>query len=133
MNLILLGPPGAGKGTQARKLQDERGLIQLSTGDMLRAAVASGSDLGKTAKGIMERGELVPDELMVGLIRDRIAQPDCATRSPPAIRRSSIVTPKKLSRRFPKSSETVRIKKTYRPIIPDITLRRAGVSSEVIP
>jgi adenylate kinase len=78
MNIILLGPPGAGKGTQAQRLQQERGLIQLSTGDMLRAAVASGSDLGQKAKGIMERGELVPDELMVGLIKDRIAQPDCA-------------------------------------------------------
>ena len=78
MNIILLGPPGAGKGTQAQRLQQERGLIQLSTGDMLRAAVTSGSELGQKAKGIMERGELVPDELMVGLIRDRIAQPDCA-------------------------------------------------------
>ena len=78
MNLILLGPPGAGKGTQAQLLQRERGLVQLSTGDMLRAAVASGSELGKKAKGIMEKGELVPDALMVGLIRDRIAQPDCA-------------------------------------------------------
>ena len=78
MNVILLGPPGAGKGTQAQRLQQERGLIQLSTGDMLRAAVASGSELGMKAKGIMERGELVPDELMVGLIKDRIAQPDCA-------------------------------------------------------
>ena len=78
MNIILLGPPGAGKGTQAQRLQQERGLIQLSTGDMLRAAVASESDLGQKAKGIMERGELVPDDLMVGLIRDRIAQPDCA-------------------------------------------------------
>jgi adenylate kinase len=78
LNIILLGPPGAGKGTQAQRLQQERGLIQLSTGDMLRAAVASGSELGQKAKGIMERGELVPDALMVGLIEDRIAQPDCA-------------------------------------------------------
>jgi adenylate kinase len=78
MRLILLGPPGSGKGTQAQRLVQRYGIVQLSTGDMLRAAVASGSELGKTAKGIMEKGELVPDSLMVNLIKDRIAQPDAA-------------------------------------------------------
>jgi adenylate kinase len=78
VNLILLGPPGAGKGTQAQRLQAARGLVQLSTGDMLRAAVAAGTEVGRKAKDIMARGELVSDEVVVGIIQDRIEQPDCA-------------------------------------------------------
>lgn len=77
MNLILLGPPGAGKGTQAKRLEETRGLVQLSTGDMLRALVASGSPLGAEAKRVMEAGQLMPDALMIEMIADRIAQPDC--------------------------------------------------------
>jgi adenylate kinase len=72
MNLVLLGPPGAGKGTQAKRLQDQRGLVQLSTGDMLRAAVAAGTELGRKAKDIMERGELVPDDIVISLIAERM-------------------------------------------------------------
>src|SRR5215831_1187830 len=77
MNLILFGPPGAGKGTQAKILQDERGLVQLSTGDMLRAAVAAGTELGKKSKAIMDRGDLVPDDVVVGIIAERLQKPDC--------------------------------------------------------
>ena len=72
MNVILLGPPGAGKGTQSDFLRDQYGLTKLATGDMLREAVAEGTELGKQAKGVMDRGELVPDELMIGIIRDAI-------------------------------------------------------------
>ena len=77
MRLILLGPPGAGKGTQAQRLVQKYGIVQLSTGDMLRAAVAAGTPVGQRAKSIMERGELVPDEVVVAIIADRIDQDDC--------------------------------------------------------
>jgi len=78
MDLILFGPPGAGKGTQAKVLQDERGLIQLSTGDMLRAAAKAGTELGRKAKPLMDLGQLVPDDLVIGIIAERLKQPDCA-------------------------------------------------------
>jgi len=77
MNIILLGPPGAGKGTQARIIEKERGLVQLSTGDMLRAAVAAGTEVGLRAKEVMEAGGLVSDEIVIGIISDRIDEPDC--------------------------------------------------------
>ena len=75
--LILLGPPGAGKGTQARLLQSRFGLVQLSTGDLLRAAVAAGTDAGLRAKSVMEAGGLVSDEIVIAILRDRLAAPDC--------------------------------------------------------
>lgn len=78
MNLILLGPPGAGKGTQAKRIEDNYGLVQLSTGDMLRAVVASGSELGREAQRIMDAGQLMPDSLMIDMISARIDEPDCA-------------------------------------------------------
>ncbi|MBE0414263.1 adenylate kinase [Yoonia sp.] len=72
MNIILLGPPGAGKGTQARKLVEERDMVQLSTGDMLRAARTSGTEMGKRVAAVMDRGELVTDEIVIGLIREQL-------------------------------------------------------------
>lgn len=78
MNLILFGPPAAGKGTQAKRLVDGRNMVQLSTGDMLRAAIASGTELGKKVAGVMERGELVTDEIVIALIEERLPETEAA-------------------------------------------------------
>ena len=77
MILVLLGPPGCGKGTQAKILEEVHGLVQLSTGDMLRSAVASGNAMGQQAKEVMEAGDLMPDNVMIEIISDRIDQKDC--------------------------------------------------------
>ena len=78
MRILLFGPPGVGKGTQARLLAGEFGIPHISTGDMLRAAVTSGTDLGRKAKAIMDRGELVPDDIMIGIVRDVLSSPAAA-------------------------------------------------------
>ncbi|RLI88670.1 MAG: adenylate kinase [Archaeoglobales archaeon] len=77
MNLILLGPPGSGKGTQAKFIVEKYGIPQISTGDMLREAVAKGTELGKKAKEYMDKGQLVPDEVVIGIVKERLKQPDC--------------------------------------------------------
>ncbi len=78
MNLILFGPPAAGKGTQAKRLVEQQGMVQLSTGDMLRAAIASGSELGQKVKGVLDRGELVTDEIVIALIEERLPEAEAA-------------------------------------------------------
>ncbi len=78
MNIILLGPPGAGKGTQAKRLIDKYSIPQISTGDMLRAALKEGTPLGLEAKKYMDQGALVPDQVVIGLVKERIQKPDCA-------------------------------------------------------
>ena len=78
MRIILLGPPGAGKGTQAQFIKDKLGIPQISTGDMLRAAVSSGSELGQRVKAVMDSGALVSDEIIIDLVKERIVEPDCA-------------------------------------------------------
>lgn len=78
MNLVFFGPPGAGKGTQAQKIVADFGIPQISTGDILRAAVANGTPLGKQAGPLMAAGKLVPDELVIGIVEERLKQPDCA-------------------------------------------------------
>ena len=77
MNLILLGPPGAGKGTQAVRISERYSLPHISTGDMLRAAIAAGTEMGRKAKEYMDQGQLVPDEVVIGIVKDRLADPDC--------------------------------------------------------
>jgi adenylate kinase len=78
LNIILFGPPAAGKGTQAKRLVEQRGMVQLSTGDMLRAAIASGSELGQTVKDVLARGDLVTDEIVIALIKERLPEAEAA-------------------------------------------------------
>ena len=78
LDIVILGPPGAGKGTQAKRISEETGVAHIATGDMIRASIAAGTDVGRAAKPIYDRGDLLPDDLVVALIRERIAGDDCS-------------------------------------------------------
>ena len=104
MRLVLLGAPGSGKGTQAQRLRDDKGIPQVSSGDLLRDAVARGTELGKRAKAAMDAGELVSDEIVLGLIRERLGRPDAARASSSTATRATSPRPARSTSCSPSSA-----------------------------